>query len=960
MKKGRAAFRVMLALALPCALSAQAHPGGRWWTLETAHFRVHVRPDQRELGRRAAGEAEAAYAALAAELPSPRGRIDLVVADHVDEANGVARTYPTPVIVVYAYPPAGDLELGSYDRWLRLVITHELAHIFHLDLARGWWRVARSVFGRAPGLFPNEYAPTWLIEGLAVYYESRLTRAGRLRGSFHAGVVTAAAAEGRGMPIDAAGGLSPRWPGGIRPYAFGSRFLGALAAERGDSAVPRLVRETAGQLAPYLFLNGALTRAAGISFTQAWRGWQDSVVAAATVSGSPARQRAPCVPSGGRSAAGPAREPPCGSRTAVQPRVSPDGRRILLAYADGRDAVRLAVFERGTGSLRKIARLNGTGSVAWSGDRGTIVSQLEFTDPYTIRNDLWSVGLDGRERRLTHGERLSDPDVGPDGTIVAVRAVPGGNELVRRDSAGLHAVARNTEGVEWAGPRFSPDGRTIAATRVVNGRHDIVLLSLAGDVLIDVTRDPTMDRDPAFSPDGRWLFWSREVRGVPQIVGVALDAGGSRRIFTGASFGAYAPAAAADSLFYLAYHQDGFRLESVARSDSGLAPLPPDSSMGAEGAAVAMVPLSEASSHPYRPWPSVLPHFWSPIGEAQTGGPGFYGAFTAGGDALGRHRYAADLALGTGKASGTWRGSLFYQYAGFTRAILDASYTRDQLQFSFRSNPGVLLCCLADESAEAGITVRQRRWRTAYAARLGAEYDRIGTDEYRGIVLSAAASHTFQPALAISTQEGWRLSATLRRQELVGTSLGHTEHFVRASAFTSFEGGGFARHVLAVRGAVGVITGNDNVAYGVGGLSGGTVELLPGVTIGSGSRNFPVRGFAPASEIGRKVGSLSVEVRSPLALVGRGYGLWPATLDRVSMVVFADAGGTIAPGSCADTAPSGGGGGATSECFIIGSVGLELVTDLGIAYDFPVRFRFGSALRSDGGGAAYFAVGSGF
>ncbi|MEK6610974.1 MAG: hypothetical protein AABZ35_08640 [Gemmatimonadota bacterium] len=632
-------------------------------------------------------------------------------------------------------------------------------------------------------------------------------------------------------------------------------------------------------------------------------------------------------------------------RTAVQPRVSPDGRRILLAYADGRDAVRLAVFERGTGSLRKIARLNGTGSVAWSGDRGTIVSQLEFTDPYTIRNDLWSVGLDGRERRLTRGERLSDPDVGPDGTIVAVRAVPGGNELVRRDSAGLHAVARNTEGVEWAGPRFSPDGRTIAATRVVNGRHDIVLLSLAGDVLIDVTRDPTMDRDPAFSPDGRWLFWSREVRGVPQIVGVALDAGGSRRVFTGASFGAYAPAAAADSLFYLAYHQDGFRLESVARSDSGLAPLPPDSSMGAEGAAVAMVPLSEASSHSYRPWPSVLPHFWSPIGEAQTGGPGFYGAFTSGGDALGRHLYFADLALGTGKASGTWRGSLFYQYAGFTRAILDASFTRD----------------LADESAEAGITVWRRRWRTAYAARLGAEYDRIGTDEYRGIVLSAAASHTFQPALAISTQEGWRLSATLRRQELVGTSLGHTEHFVRASAFTSFEGGGFARHVLAVRGAVGVITGNDNVAYLVGGLSGGSVELLPGVTIGSGSRNFPVRGFAPASDTGRMVGSLSVEVRSPLALVGRGYGLWPAMLDRVSMVVFADAGGAFAPGNCPQAASGGAGGGGGTGCLhMIGSVGLELVTDLGIAYDFPVRLRFGSALRSDGGGAAYFAVGSGF
>ena len=50
----------LLLLAPPGAARAQ-HPGGRWWTMETRHFRVHVRADQRELGTRAAGEAEAAF-----------------------------------------------------------------------------------------------------------------------------------------------------------------------------------------------------------------------------------------------------------------------------------------------------------------------------------------------------------------------------------------------------------------------------------------------------------------------------------------------------------------------------------------------------------------------------------------------------------------------------------------------------------------------------------------------------------------------------------------------------------------------------------------------------------------------------------------------------------------------------------------------------------------------------------
>ena len=132
-------------------------------------------------------------------------------------------------------------------------------------------------------------------------------------------------------------------------------------------------------------------------------------------------------------------------------------------------------------------------------------------------------------------------------------------------------------GVEWAEPRFSPDGGFIGVTRVVNGRHDIVLLSPAGELVRELTHDVAVDRDPAFSPDGAWLFWSREVLGVPEIVGVALGAGGAPRVFTDAPFGAYAPAVASDSLFYLAYHHDGYRLEAAARSDSGLGPLGADS-----------------------------------------------------------------------------------------------------------------------------------------------------------------------------------------------------------------------------------------------------------------------------------------------------------------------------------------------------------------------------------------------
>src|SRR6266567_4433631 len=110
----------------------------------------------------------------------------------------------------------------------RRVTTDELTHVFHLDRSRGLWSGLQHVFGRAPALFPNEYQPSWVIEGIATYYESRFTNAGRVRGSFHTQLLGAdrAAAASR-SPWNAT--LFTRWADGLVPYAYGSRFFHYLA-----------------------------------------------------------------------------------------------------------------------------------------------------------------------------------------------------------------------------------------------------------------------------------------------------------------------------------------------------------------------------------------------------------------------------------------------------------------------------------------------------------------------------------------------------------------------------------------------------------------------------------------------------------------------------------------------------------------------------------------------------------
>src|SRR2546426_247812 len=160
-------------------VEAQVDPSGQWRTLHTPHFLVHFRPADREPAQRTAREAERAWGLLAAELRPPRGMVDVTLSDDIDVSNGFTTVFPSSRITVLAAPLP---ELTDFDDWLRLVTTHELTHVFHLDRTKGWWRGLQSVFGRVPGLFPNEYQPSWVIEGLAVYYESRFTGGGRVHG----------------------------------------------------------------------------------------------------------------------------------------------------------------------------------------------------------------------------------------------------------------------------------------------------------------------------------------------------------------------------------------------------------------------------------------------------------------------------------------------------------------------------------------------------------------------------------------------------------------------------------------------------------------------------------------------------------------------------------------------------------------------------------------------------------
>ena len=265
---GRAFAVLLTAFSLPGLASGQIPPpDDAYVTLRTAHFRVTFPEDLEELSRRAAGHAETAYELFSTGFFEPPGTVDLLVTDRSDLSIGFARVFPTLRITIWAQPPVEGLALSHYDDWLALMVTHEVAHAFHLDYAGAPGRLLRGVFGRVPERWPYfsaQTVPLLAIEGIAVHEEFHSHGSGRLEGTLNEAIVRTRWADGIAESVDQGIGASPIWPGRDRRYVHGGLFFQHLADTRGQDAVVRFLRLVAEQWIPYR-LDAAAREAFGSS-----------------------------------------------------------------------------------------------------------------------------------------------------------------------------------------------------------------------------------------------------------------------------------------------------------------------------------------------------------------------------------------------------------------------------------------------------------------------------------------------------------------------------------------------------------------------------------------------------------------------------------------------------------------------------------------------------------------------
>jgi Tol biopolymer transport system component len=194
---------------------------------------------------------------------------------------------------------------------------------------------------------------------------------------------------------------------------------------------------------------------------------------------------------------------------------SPDGRRIVITI----DECTIALIDADGSNLDQLAAepnaCMGDASFTPDGQR-VVYSRFDFV---LEEESIWSMKLDGSDRRLITTAGGADPNVSPDGSKLTFKGPPDGALFVANvDGSGVHQISPSisvTYKHDWA-----PDGRHLVISDNSEPAPDqsvnVVTVRPDGSDWTYLTHYPAGYRANAgsYSPDGQWIVFRLEGPGL--------------------------------------------------------------------------------------------------------------------------------------------------------------------------------------------------------------------------------------------------------------------------------------------------------------------------------------------------------------------------------------------------------------------------------------------------------------
>lgn len=892
-------------------------PRFRFRSLHTPRFTIHYHQGEEALARRLAAIAEDVADRVGGELGTPNGRVHVILVDQHDVSNGWANPVPYNVIEISAAAPSGGSTIGNTDDWLRLVLSHEYTHIVHLDKARGWIGGLRWVFGHSPLLYPNLFLPLSQVEGIATYNESVLTGQGRIPAGDFRDVLERAASARRFEPIDRTNGGLVDWPGGAAHYVYGAYFDKYLADRFGAESIARLADETSRRL-PY-FAAPAFKKVFKRSLGDLWEDFE-----------ADARARA-------------------GDEPAASTRLTHHGfgvgspifgsfGRLFYSIANPHGFPSLMELPAGGTVPREVTSRYLGSQASATGDGLLVFDQSELVHNVGLQSDLYVVAQDGgHARRLTYRARAADPDVAPDGrTIVctiqaADRRYLATLQLPDTGRIATPEVLQSAPSTDYSTPRWSPDGRLIAVERrQVGGPSEIVLVDVAARTERIVVSSRDARNITPFWLTATTLLFASDRNGRPfSIYSVDLPSGVVKRL-NGAGNSAQSPVVSRDgrTLVFVGYTADGYDLFSLPLASASWSGVdaPVTSSAARDRSAGPAAPT--ALDTPYRPWPALLPRFWTPVIQSDASELSF-GAESEGSDPLGRHTYGGTVAWSTSRFRPDWSVSYAYDRWWPTVFVSVSDDTDPFREGEIRTR---------EVNAGALFAVARVRWSQALLASMNASRDEFSCDGCEDTLPSNVKRGAIRTGWILDTAKeyGYSVSresgATLRvtweaAPDALGSDAGNSSATLDTRGY--FRLG--PRHAAVAVRAAGAAAWGDERARRVFSAAGNG-PAASGFDFGRDAVGL-LRGFESDSIVATHAAVANVDYRLPIARPQRGIGTLPLFLRSIHAAIFADAGHAWDHGF------------RTSDVRV--STGAELSMDTVLGYWLPLTFTTGVAWRRD-------------
>lgn len=933
--------------------AATMDPHLKWFTITTPHFKVNFTEKNEEPARKVAAYAEEAYDTISEKFHyHPRGKTQIVVTDHYDDANGLTTILPYKYINIRLASPDPEQSLQYYDNWLRTLVMHEYTHVVHLDQYGGIVTPLRYMFGSL--ISPNSTTPGWVREGIATLQETQTSTAGRGRAAYSDMLIRTAVLQKQFPKLDQVSGPGWAWPGAEGQYIFGEKFLEYIKDKYGEAKLAEFSERMSKNLLIYA-VNIQAKRTWHKTFYTMWKEWQKEMTPKYEVEAKALRdagltELAPVTRLGE-------------DVTITATAYSPDGKYLAYAMSSPHESATIKMLDLETGKHRIVKRKYVANQLSFSPDGETLyLSAPSLHKRYYLYRDLMAIDLKtDKLRKLTSGLRAQDPDVSPDGKSIVVATQDSGTKQLQ-----IYDVEKKTiralpiqapAFTHYSHPRWSPDGKMIAVSVWREGSRDIYIYDATGKLARQLTNDNAIDGDVRWSPDGRTLYYSSDVSGISNIYAANVATGEQLKI-SNVITGVFAPTPipGKSAMLVKYYTGKGYELTSFALPEVKWGKTAPrkkalstaDASVSPEESPIPDVPPLTLPQQKYSPVSRtlLLPHYISPFFTMLDNGV-LFGAATGSSDVLNRHSWLATASYRTDA-----------QHIGYSASY---TYSRWRPQFSLGFMDYAVNLGYSPQFAVGGVVVgpfhiyenRRRAFISAVypfnrqSVALAYSFEHRNSISQPGLPGPVDAFYNFgrfaglTAAYVYSTVETTKASIGNERGRKVraaftvnskwlGTLADNTQRLFQGDV-RQFIPMPWLHHVIALRTAGGIAFGQQLVqgTYALGGALG-EGALSAG---GDSMYYFALRGLPVASFSRSRALVFSSEYRMPLIYAQRGLGTLPFYLSNLNLAMFADY------GNAWNNSENMGGYWGFGN-FMLGT-GAELRADMVLGHGLPVTGRIG-------------------